>query len=249
MADRPDPLVEDLRTLGGALTVPPPPDDLPALVLARIEAATPPRATLPRRAAAVVGGLSRGRRAVAVVVVAILVALGAAAPATATITHWLGIGGVVVVPAQGDPVAGSPPAVVDGTAVPLADARARVSFPLVVPAALGDPDQVRVSPDTDVVTMQWLAGGVRLDQFGGRPDPMFVKRYYGDAQYVTVAGADAVWLARPHPLEYIDPTGRPRVESERTSGPSLLWQRGAVTLRLEGVPTAEQAVVIADSVR
>jgi hypothetical protein len=97
--------------------------------------------------------------------------------------------------------------------------------------------------------MDWLAGGVRLDQVAGRAEPAFIKRYYEDLQFVTVAGDAAYFLARPHPLEYIDPTGTPRVESARTSGPSLVWQRGSVTLRLEGVPTADAAVALAETVR
>jgi hypothetical protein len=252
---RRDPLEAELRALGRALAVPAPPDDLPAAVLSRIGSAarpTPP----PHR-------FLRGRRGFVVAVVAALLALGAAAPAAARVVGWLGVGGIVVVPAPGDPVTPPPPSSPlstpappadtsgpgDGTPVSLADARARVGFAPVVPAELGDPDRVLLSPDTDVVSMQWLAAGVRLDQFAGRTSPYFVKRYYGDVQQLTVAGGEGIWLARPHPLEYVDPAGRPRVESVRTAGPSLVWERGPVTLRLEGVADAGRAVAIADSAR
>jgi hypothetical protein len=254
---REDGLVEELRALGRAVAVPAPPPDLAAAVLARLEPGPVPRRTAARRAAGLLDGLSRGRRALVVVVAALLLVVGAA-PAGAAAARWLGLGGVVVVEAPGAPV--PPPAAAPGGAadggsgevVSLADARARVPFALGVPAGLGDPDRVVLTTDgpaeTTVVSMDWLADGVRLDQFAGRVDPVFVKRYGPHAEWLDVAGGYGVWLPEPHELEYIGPDGTPRVESARTSGPSLVWQRGGVTLRLEGVPTAERAVALADSV-
>jgi hypothetical protein len=255
---RQDVLVGELRMLGRAVSVPDPPPDLAAAVLSRLAPVPVPRPTPVRRVSGLLGRLPRGGRAVLVVVAALLLAGGAAAPAGATIARWLGIGGVVVVEAPGGPApptAAAPGGAADGGAgrlVSLAEAREQVPFAVGVPAGLGDPDRVVLStdgpPETTVVSMEWLAGGVRLDQFAGRANPVFAKRYYQEVQWLTVAGDDAVWLERPHPVEYTDPSGTPRVETARTSGPSLVWQRGGVTLRLEGVSTPERAVAIADSV-
>jgi hypothetical protein len=254
---REDGLVDELRALGRAVAVPAPPPDLAAAVLARLEPGAVPRRTPARRAAGVLDGLSRGRRAVVVVVVALLLVVGAA-PAGATVARWFGLGGVVVVEAPGAPA--PPPAAAPGgaavggpgTVVSVADARSRVPFALGVPAGLGDPDRVVLTTDGPaeytVVSMDWLADGIRLDQFAGRVDPIVVKRYGSQVEWLDVAGGYGVWLAEPHQLEYIGPDGTPRVESTRASGPSLVWQRGGVTLRLEGVPTAERAVALADSV-
>jgi hypothetical protein len=252
-----DDLIHELRSLGRAVSVPAPPPDLATAVLSRLEPAPAPRPTPLRRAAGHLARLSRGARAAVVVVVALLLAVGAAAPAGASIARWLGIGGVVIVEAPGAPAPPAPAApggaAGAGGAVSLADARAQAPFPVVVPAGLGDPDRVVLTtdgpPETFVVSMEWLTTGVRLDQFAGRVEPVFVKRYYDEVQWLTVGDDDsAVWLSQPHPLEYIDPSGTPRTESARTAGPSLIWQRGAVTLRLEGVPTVERAVALADSV-
>jgi hypothetical protein len=50
-------------------------------------------------------------------------------------------------------------------------------------------------------------------------------------------------------LEHLDASGRLRAEPPRTSGPSLIWQRGELTLRLEGEPDRQRALAIAGSVR
>jgi hypothetical protein len=251
-------LVEELRAVGRAVDVPPPPPDLAATVLARLAGAPPPRRTPGRRLGGLAARLSGGRRALVVVVVAALVAVGAATPAAARIAHWLGLGGVVVVEDPGTPLPPGSPQAADTAAppgsveVPLADARTRVPFPIGVPAALGDPDRVFVStgPAADaVVSMQWLARGVRMDQFAGRTEPVFVKRYGAEAEFLTVGDGYGFWLAGPHPLEYLDPGGNRQVLQVRTAGPSLVWQRAGTTLRLEGLPTSEQAVALAESVR
>ena len=257
MADRrsPDRLPAELRALARALDVRPPPADLAASVLDRIgdEPITRPSGRR-RLLAAAATGSTRGRRIVVAAVVAALLALAAGTPAAARVVEWLGLGGVVVLPAPAAPrVAPVPtPAADPGwTEVGLAAARARVPFPLAVPADLGPPDRVLISADDRVVGMLWTPDGerpeVRLDQFAGGTDPVFAKRY-DDVEFLTVDGADALWLARPHPLEYLGPTGVRQSEAARTSGPSLVWQRGPVTLRLEGLPDRDRAVAVAESV-
>ena len=52
----------------------------------------------------------------------------------------------------------------------LEQARSAASFPVVVPADLGDPDRVTVTPDGRLVTMEWSSETgrlIRLDQIGG----------------------------------------------------------------------------------
>ena len=133
------------------------------------------------------------------------------------------------------------------------------TFGVGVPAALGDPDRVGVSDDQRVVVLQWQdvgsAGGgvasplVQLDQIAGSPDPYYVKKVFDDVQFTTVNGREAVWLEKPHPIVVVDPSGVELTQTARQSGPSLIWQRSGVTLRLEGVPDLEQAVAIAQSVQ
>jgi hypothetical protein len=250
-----DRLAEDLHALGRALVVEPPRPDLASTVLERLADEPVPRGSALRRAAAgLAAGLSRGRRIVAAVVVALLLALVVVSPASARIAEWLGFGGVVVVQAPTAPALPPPDAATSpGIELTLTEAMTRVPFALVVPAELGPPDRVLITPDAEVVSMLWAGTGelpeVRLDQFAGRVDPIYIKRYHGEFRFVTVAGADdGFWLARPHPLEYVDGTGREQTAQARTSGPCLVWQRGPVTLRLEGVAGLDRAVEIAQSV-
>ena len=222
-----DPLADDLRALGRALVVEPPPADLATTVLERVAAA---------------------------VLVTLVLVLVIGSPASARIAEWLGLGGVVVVQAPAPPAL-PPPAADTGPEIelPLEEAAARVSFALGVPAQLGPPDRVLITPDARVVSMLWAADGdlpeLRLDQFAGRVDPIYVKRYVDQVEFLTVAGSDGFWLAAPHRLEYVDHAGAEHAAAARTSGPSLVWQRGGTTLRLEGVPTRQRAMAIALSVR
>uniref|UniRef100_UPI001BDC7B2E hypothetical protein n=1 Tax=Pseudonocardia lacus TaxID=2835865 RepID=UPI001BDC7B2E len=170
------------------------------------------------------------------------------------IARWLGLGGVVVVETPG----GSPPgpAQAPGASAPLTlgEAGDRAGFAPRVPAELGEPDRVSVSPDGMVVSMDWApaapgAPALRLDQFVGGPAPTFVKRYYDIVEFAAVDGAEALWLSRPHTLEYLDRIGHQRIAPSRTSGPALIWQHDEVTLRLEGEPDRARALAIAGSVR
>jgi hypothetical protein len=252
-----DPVADGLRELGRALVVTDPPADLAAAVLARVAAEPVPRPARWRRVRdRVVVHAGRARRVVVVVVAAALLTLVVVTPAGARVAEWLGLGAVVVVQTPRPP-GGSTAPVPDGAGDPgagavevsLDDARARVPFPLGVPAALGDPDRVQITADGRVVTMTWSARPeLRLDQLAGEPSPYYLKRYHGEMQNVVVAGGPALWLPGPHSLEYVDPTGADQLEPARTAGPSLVWQRGGVTLRLEGEPDLTAALAVAESV-
>ena len=55
-------------------------------------------------------------------------------------------------------------------------------------------------------------------------------------------------MAAPHDVTYVDRDGVERTATTRLAGPTLVWQSGAVTYRLEGLPTKEEAVEVARSV-
>jgi hypothetical protein len=46
----------------------------------------------------------------------------------------------------------------------------------------------------------------------------------------------------------LGPDGSRRRETARLGGPTLIWERGATTLRLEGELSQQQAISIAESV-
>ncbi len=253
-------LEDELRHLGRRLAMPEPANGTVSAVLARIDREPPPAdADLRQRVGAWVERLRNRWRAVGVVVVCGVLAVLAVSPAGAAIRDWLGFGAVVI--EQQQPPASTSPALppdgsqvegteVEGTAMSLEQARASVRYPVVVPAALGEPDRVTVAPDGRMVTLVWLrpaAGPIRLDQIDGSLSPYYVKKYYDDVSFTVVDRGEALWFARSHPIVVLDPDGTERTESARASGPTLLWQRPGVTLRLEGAADQRSAVSIAES--
>jgi RNA polymerase sigma factor (sigma-70 family) len=138
--------------------------------------------------------------------------------------------------------------------VDLATARSRALFPIGVPPALGVPSpvilgDVNARGTPRVVTLFFRNGSVRLDEFDGHLSPDFTKKTGADdLEWVSVNGRYAIWLGSPHAIAYIDRDGQERVETARTAGPTLAWEVGAVTYRLEGVADKEEALRIAGSV-
>ncbi|MFD3456559.1 hypothetical protein ACFWVC_30850 [Streptomyces sp. NPDC058691] len=243
-----DPLPEELREAGRRLDIPAPsPDSVAEQVLARLLAeAVPVPVPVPGAGG---GRVRRARirvaarwRALAAVLCGVLVVLVLTPPVRATVSDWFGFGGVAVRhDPSATPGAGSPPPV-------RGHAPSDGAF---VPAALGEPDGVAVTDGGRVLSMSWRRDGrtIRLDQFRASIDMVFLKTTGSAAEWVQVDGEFAVWFAKPHYVRLIDPDGRTRREPPRAAGPTLLWQSGEVTLRLEGVPDRAGALAIAESAR
>lgn len=239
-------LAAELRALGERLDVPPAPD-VRAAVLARLPARRRP--ALPRWVT------------VAAALVLVFAAAVTLSPAVrATVTDLLRFAGIELRSEPGPTVRGA--GLLPGErSVDLAEARRVAAFPVGVPAALGRPDDVRLTDDpVRVVSLLYGSGpgrpaaaagpvAVRLDEFDGQLGPVFEK-FLGmsGGQRVSVAGAPAIWIGRPHELMYVDRAGEWRTETARLAAQSLVWQRGAVTYRLEGAFALEDAVRIAATV-
>lgn len=133
--------------------------------------------------------------------------------------------------------------------VGLAEARRQAGFTVVAPAPLGPPETVTVS-DRDqagrprVVSLIYRDGTVRLDVFDGTLDETYLK-VSPEVRMDSAGGFLTVWLPYPHDLIYRARDGTLRTETTRTAGPTLLWQRGPVTYRLEGIADHDQALAIA----
>ncbi|WP_431960216.1 hypothetical protein [Actinacidiphila sp. bgisy160] len=244
MTDR---LPEELREAGRRLEIPAPsPDSVAEQVLARLlaEAVPAPAVPAPGRGARARAWAAARWRTLTAALCGLLVVLVLTPPVRAAVSDWFGFGGVVVhrEPAA-RPGTGAPPPV--GGDAPLDGA--------YVPAELGEPDGVAVVDGGRVLSMSWQVDGrtVRLDQFRATLDAVFLKKVAGAAQWVELgAGADyGVWFAEPHYVQLIDPEGRTRRAAPRTAGPTLVWQYGQTTLRLEGLPDLARAVAVANSAR
>jgi hypothetical protein len=266
-----------LADLAAAIEFPPTPD-LAGAVATRLAEAPAPGPT-PGRARRRLAGLGRptGWRRLAVVgLAAVLLAAAVlvASPGTReAVARRLGLRGV------GVELGGPPPPTVTtrpgerldlglGQRVTLGEARRRVGFPVLVPGAAGfrQPAAVYVneavpvggrvdlvyrarpglpaSPFTDV--------GLLITEFRGRPTPDFIKKVAraGLVEEVTVDGQPGYWFSgEPHFFTYQDATGQFQDEQTRLAGNTLIWQRGELTLRIEGQIGRQEALALARSMR
>lgn len=246
-------LEQALADLGGRLEYPPTPD-LAGAARARLGAAPRPRQL---------------RRRLVLAFALLAVAVGAAfavPPARTAILEWLGLKGatverVVLLPEV--PPAGE----LDlGERVPLEQARARVSFPILVPELLGPPDEIHVADDvpggrvslvylhnTKVPTTTETGIGLVLTEFQGGLAPELIGKLVGggtQVEKVSVAGEPGLWISgEPHVFFYRDASDELREETLRLAGNTLLWQRGDLLLRIEAELTKATAIRIAASSR
>jgi hypothetical protein len=267
--DRPGPpdIEARLRDLAAHIDYPPAPD-IAAAVRARIAAAPAPRPRLwwawRRRVAGV---------ALVVVILAALV-LGVS-PLRTTVAHWLGIRGVEIVPVQTLPPVptrtqhpSESPAVPGdqlrlGVPVTSAQAQARLGFAPLVPAALGPPDAIWVRDEEGgVLTLVYLPRpdlrassttgvGLLLTEFRATTDSTLFRKFVDPESPVlpvSVGGQPGFWIGgAAHGLAYILPDGSGVVDQLRLAGPTLVFQHGALSVRIEGATTEAQALHIADS--
>ena len=227
-----------LQALGRDIEFPPPPDLVPG-VLPRLQ-----RPPFPWRRVGVL--------ALAV----LLIALGAAllVPSARTaILRWLHIRGATVERVE------TLPAAVErarahglGRALPLHEAERRVGFQLMLPPMKSPPQRAYV-----------LAGSV-VSVYLAAPKPLLLSEFqwnYATAlkkaagpetsvEPALVNGSSAIWLAgRVHTLEYIDRYGGYHSTPVLVHAHVLVWNRGGVTLRLEGRMTKAEALRLAERIR
>jgi hypothetical protein len=150
---------------------------------------------------------------------------------------------------------------VSGREVSLEEAQAEAGFPVVVPEALGAPDQVVLAGTGDeaAVSMAWRPGkgleaadetgyGAILTQFrAGTREDLIKKVTGGQVVPVVVGGVPGYWVEGPHPV-YLLRDGGVIEDRPRLSASSLLWTRGDVLLRLETDLSMDQALAVANTV-
>jgi len=248
-----DAVESELRAMGRELAVPAA-SDLTATVRRRLEGEAAGR----RQTPAPGGGVFRrwlGWRAAVVVVAALLAVLIATPQGRAVIIHVFRFAGVEL--SQGPRPANSPTraALPGERQTSLEQARHRVSFPILVPAALGRPGEVVVSDGGRVVSLIYRRtphGLVRMDEFAGHLDQTYFEKFVhlSNVARVEVNGTRGLWIKGPHELMYITRNGTPAVASARlTTGNTLIWATGQVALRLEGNLGKAAALAIARSAR
>ncbi|MEU3163653.1 hypothetical protein [Streptosporangium sp. NPDC006930] len=195
------------------------------------------------------GGRVRRRAVVAAVAILTALLLGATPAGRAAVAEILRFAGVELrVGGPGPLPSGVPQPLPGERRVTMEQAREQVAFPISVPAALGDPAEVRVSDGGRVVSLFWP--GLRLDEYDGSLHLVFRKELGPPWPEETgVGGVKAEWIPAHHGLTYLPRSGGEAEIRPRSAGPTLIWQRGRVGLRLEGVGELGRAQEIARSVR
>ncbi|MET9630175.1 hypothetical protein ABZX92_22175 [Lentzea sp. NPDC006480] len=210
-----------LRDLSQNIHVPEPPN-VTAQVLANINT--------PRRR-------NRWLAALVAAVTAFAIAFAVSPAVRAGVQHLLEFAGVEF--RTEPPPTVAPP--LPSQEVSLDEARKQMPFEIYLPAELGTPDRITVH-EGRFVTLHY--GNIRLDQFDGTISSTAGKLIYNEG--VEQIG-DKIWIPYPHVFFYIDRNGQWHDEEPRGTGKTLLWQRGQVTMRLEGDLTEEKALEISES--
>jgi hypothetical protein len=194
-----------------------------------------------------------------------LAVLGFWAPARDAVADLFGLRGVLF--SREDPPVPPGEGIALGRPVRLEDARARVDFPLPVPAQLGAPDVVyvdEVAPETVVSLVYRPRGaalpevrstgiGLLLSQFRGRFDAAVIGKFFGPTsvvEAVSVDGHRGFWLPEPaHVVLYLDPQGNVREDTARLTANVLLWEDDGVIRRLESRLGKDEMLKLAASAR
>jgi hypothetical protein len=190
--------------------------------------------------------------ALAAVVLALAAALALSPGARTSILRFFHLRGATIERVEELPPLRTGTALGLGRRVTLAEAQAAVSFPVRVPQG-ERPERVLLdeSIGRGAVSLVWCCPRIVLTELRG--DALaFVEKQVGPdttVEPLVVDGRRGVWVAGPaHAVIFRDELGR-IVAEPRLARNVLLWEDGAVTLRLEGNITRARALAIARRIR
>jgi hypothetical protein len=136
----------------------------------------------------------------------------------------------------------------------LADARRSVDFPIATPPDSTSGALAAVELDRRVrgglvalsyrrFTIVEIATDPSGPTFGKLLDPS------ARSEAVTVSGEPGLWIVGAHQIGYLDRSGAFEADTVRRSGPVLVWAKGGVTYRIEGLVRPADAQAVARSLR
>jgi hypothetical protein len=135
-----------------------------------------------------------------------------------------------------------------GRRIPVSDARHAASFTALLPPS--GVSATYVSDDVAGGRISLTAGRRLVIEFRGTSRPFILKMIAVGTRVIRtrVGGQPAVYLeGAPHEVFFLDAHGNPRTDDVRLAGNVLLWQRGPLTLRIEGARSLRDALALARS--
>jgi hypothetical protein len=204
--------------------------------------------------------LMPARRGLVLAFATLAVAVGAAMAvpqSRAAILEFFGLRGVEIQRVEKLPPVPRQTTLDLGDEVTLEQAAARAAFDVVIPEELGDPDHVYYLDFPVGGMVSFVYGDTQepralFTQFRATVEDAVHKKVLEDTRIeaLRIEGEPGFWLTgEPHLFYYVDAQGRFDDENIRLAGNVLLWERGLLTLRLEGDLSRAEAVEIARSVR
>jgi hypothetical protein len=248
--------------------------DVSDAVMSRLAAHARPRKARRSRERAVL----RPAWASAVVVALVVAVVAALPSTRSAVARWLGVRGVdvrieeppvdltlpPVSQSQSPSPTSAPGAVLFGAPVTEEEAERRTGLRVPAIGALGAPDAVYVderargggiiavyasSPGLPAAAVRDVGAIVQVVR--GRLDRGVYVKFAGAGTVVETAVGEAPALfvgGESHPIAYVDEAGEPIHETARLAGPTLLWDVGELTLRLESELALDDAVTLAESI-
>jgi hypothetical protein len=151
-----------------------------------------------------------------------------------------------------------------GEPTTLAAAQGKVAWKILVPASLGQPDEVYYQidapagevnlvykPRPGMKASSYTGVAVLMTEVSGKVDTNFFGKMLGQGttiEEVTVNGHQGWWISgQPHEVFFADANGNFRSETLRLASNTLLIDEGGLIVRIEGDLTKTQALEIAAS--
>jgi hypothetical protein len=137
-----------------------------------------------------------------------------------------------------------------GRRIPVSDVRHAASFVALVPPS--GVTSAYVANDVAGGRVSLTVGRLLVIEFRGTSRPFILKMIAAGTRVIRtrVGGEPAAYLeGAPHEVFFLDAHGKPRTDDVRLAGNVLLWQRGSLTLRIEGARSLRDALALARSLR
>ncbi len=220
--------------------------------------------------------VARAALGAAVVLLVLAGALVVSPDARALAREILRIGGSEIIPVPGAPspspdasVSPAPsvsPVLILGERVTLSEAARRLERAVLVPAELGQPDEVYVRTVQGGIAVSLLyreragiprsaGSGIAVlltEARGSLEVPILTKVVEPGTrvEQLRVNGAPGAWLeGAPHQILYRDAAGQFVSDTLRLAGNTLIWEQAGLAIRIEAQVTKERALALAATVR